>query len=639
MKEAKHKRKHVLLRCITDYFKAHPVALIISAICTLISALGPIVAPLMIQKVTNLIATAIEKGSFVVVSKEFYECLVIMISAYVISLTGGFIYSQLTARYAQKYMHELRCRLFEHMQDLPIKYFDTHDKGEIMSTFTNDVDTIRQLLAQSITTVLICSVTFISVFVIMLFSSIYLTIIVILGTIAILLVTKFIGGKSAKNFTAQQHVLAKEEGYVEEMMNGLKVIKSFTHEEECKKEFEKHVTELQKVSTDAHKFANILMPILGNIGNFLYILVAVVATTLFIFEVPELTITGYHSNSFISIGVIVSFLPMVRQFTNNVSEVSNQINPIAMAIGGTSRVYELLDEEKEIDEGYVTLVMGKYDTKGNIVECNRKEHTLWAWKHPHTADGSITYTLLQGDIRMFDVDFGYVSDKIVLHDVSLYAKPGQKIAFVGATGAGKTTITNLINRFYDIADGKIRYDGININKIKKKDLRRSLGMVLQDTNLFSGTIMDNIRFGRLDATDEECIEAAKLANADSFITRLPQGYNTYIKGNGSSISQGQAQLLSIARAAVSGCPVMILDEATSSIDTRTEMKIQSAFAKMMKGRTSFIVAHRLSTIREADVILVMKDGSIIEQGNHKELLAAGGFYANLYNSQFVTVQS
>ena len=634
MKEAKHKRKHVLLRCITDYFKAHPVALIISAICTLISALGPIVAPLMIQKVTNLIATAIEKGSFVVVSKEFYECLVIMISAYVISLTGGFIYSQLTARYAQKYMHELRCRLFEHMQDLPIKYFDTHDKGEIMSTFTNDVDTIRQLLAQSITTVLICSVTFISVFVIMLFSSIYLTIIVILGTIAILLVTKFIGGKSAKNFTAQQHVLAKEEGYVEEMMNGLKVIKSFTHEEECKKEFEKHVTELQKVSTDAHKFANILMPILGNIGNFLYILVAVVATTLFIFEVPELTITGYHPNSFISIGVIVSFLPMVRQFTNNVSEVSNQINPIAMAIGGTSRVYELLDEEKEIDEGYVTLVMGKYDTKGNIVECNRKEHTLWAWKHPHTADGSITYTLLQGDIRMFDVDFGYVSDKIVLHDVSLYAKPGQKIAFVGATGAGKTTITNLINRFYDIADGKIRYDGININKIKKKDLRRSLGMVLQDTNLFSGTIMDNIRFGRLDATDEECIEAAKLANADSFITRLPQGYNTYIKGNGSSISQGQAQLLSIARAAVSGCPVMILDEATSSIDTRTEQIVLKGLQNLMKGRTVFLIAHRLSTIQDAEAIMVLEHGRIIERGTHEQLIDLHGYYYQLYTGVF-----
>lgn len=634
MKEAKHKRKHVLLRCITDYFKAHPVALIISAICTLISALGPIVAPLMIQKVTNLIAKTIEKGSFVVVSKEFYECLVIMISAYVISLTGGFIYSQLTARYAQKYMHELRCRLFEHMQDLPIKYFDTHDKGEIMSTFTNDVDTIRQLLAQSITTVLICSVTFISVFVIMLFSSIYLTIIVILGTIAILLVTKFIGGKSAKNFTAQQHVLAKEEGYVEEMMNGLKVIKSFTHEEECKKEFEKHVTELQKVSTDAHKFANILMPILGNIGNFLYILVAVVATTLFIFEVPELTITGYHPNSFISIGIIVSFLPMVRQFTNNVSEVSNQINPIAMAIGGTSRVYELLDEEKETDEGYVTLVMGKYDAKGNIVECNRKEHTLWAWKHPHTADGSITYTLLQGDIRMFDVDFGYVSDKIVLHDVSLYAKPGQKIAFVGATGAGKTTITNLINRFYDIADGKIRYDGININKIKKKDLRRSLGMVLQDTNLFSGTIMDNIRFGRLDATDEECIEAAKLANADSFITRLPQGYNTYIKGNGSSISQGQAQLLSIARVAFSGCPVMILDEATSSIDTRTEQIVLKGMQNLMKGRTVFLIAHRLSTIQDAEAIMVLEHGRIIERGTHEQLIDLHGYYYQLYTGVF-----
>ena len=634
MKKKKKKKRHVLLRCIMDYYKAHPIALLISAICTFISALGPIVAPLMIQRVTNLIATAIEQGSFASVSKDFYEALAIMISAYVISLAGGFTYSQLTARYAQKYMHELRCRLFEHMQDLPIKYFDTHDKGEIMSTFTNDVDTIRQLLAQSLTTVLICSVTFISVFVIMLLSSIYLTIIVILGTIAMILVTKFVGGKSAKNFTAQQHVLAKEEGYVEEMMNGLKVIKSFTHEEECKKEFEQHVTELQKVSTDAHKFANILMPILGNIGNFLYILVAVVATILFIFEVPELTITGYHPDSYISIGVIVSFLPMVRQFTNNVSEVSNQINPIAMAIGGTSRVYELLDEEKETDEGYVTLVMGKYDENGNIVECNRKEHTLWAWKHPHTADGSITYTLLQGDIRMFNVDFGYVPDKIVLHDVSLYAKPGQKIAFVGATGAGKTTITNLINRFYDIADGKIRYDGININKIKKKDLRRSLGMVLQDTNLFSGTIMDNIRFGRLDATDEECIEAAKLANADSFITRLPQGYQTYIKGNGSSISQGQAQLLSIARAAVSGCPVMILDEATSSIDTRTEQIVLKGMQNLMKGRTVFLIAHRLSTIQDAEAIMVLEHGRVIERGTHEQLIALHGYYYQLYTGVF-----
>ena len=630
----KNKNKHVLLRCIADYFKAHPIALIISAICTFISALGPIVAPLMIQNVTNLIAEAIEAGSFAAVSDKFNRFLIILISAYIISLIGGFIYSQVTARYAQKYMHELRCRLFEHMQDLPIKFFDTHDKGNIMSTFTNDVDTIRQLLAQSISTILICTVTFVSVFAIMLLSSIYLTIIVVLGTIAMILVTKSVGGKSAKNFKAQQHVLAQEEGYVEEMMNGLKVIKSFTHEEECKAEFEKHVTELQKVSTDAHKFANVLMPILGNIGNFLYILVAVVATILFIFEVPELTITGYHPDSYISIGVIVSFLPMVRQFTNNVSEVSNQINPIAMAIGGTSRVYELLDEEKETDEGYVTLVMGKYDENGNIVECNRKEHTLWAWKHPHTADGSITYTLLQGDIRMFNVDFGYVPDKIVLHDVSLYAKPGQKIAFVGATGAGKTTITNLINRFYDIADGKIRYDGININKIKKKDLRRSLGMVLQDTNLFSGTIMDNIRFGRLDATDEECIEAAKLANADSFISRLPQGYQTYIKGNGSSISQGQAQLLSIARAAVSGCPVMILDEATSSIDTRTEQIVLKGMQNLMKGRTVFLIAHRLSTIQDAEAIMVLEHGRVIERGTHEQLIALHGYYYQLYTGVF-----
>ena len=447
-------------------------------------------------------------------------------------------------------------------------------------------------------------------------------------------VTKNIGGRSAKNFRAQQAVLAKEEGYVEEMMHGLKVIKSFTHEEECKKDFEKYITDLQVVSRDANKFANILMPIMGNIGNILYIIIAVVATILFIFDVPSLDITGYHPDQTISIGIIVSFLPMVRQFTNNVAEVANQINPIAMAIGGTSRVYELLDEEVEVDNGYVTLVMGKYDENGNIVECSRKEHTLWAWKHPHQADGTITYTLLQGDIRMFNVDFGYVPNKIVLHDVSLYAKPGQKIAFVGATGAGKTTITNLINRFYDIADGKIRYDGININKIKKKDLRKSLGMVLQDTNLFSGTIMDNIRFGRLDATDEECIAAAKLANADSFISRLPQGYNTYIKGNGSSISQGQAQLLSIARAAVSGCPVLILDEATSSIDTRTEQIVLKGMENLMKGKTVFLIAHRLSTIQDAEAIMVLDHGRIIERGTHEDLIKQKGMYYQLYTGVF-----
>ncbi len=632
MKTKNNKKQHVLLRCIFDYYKSHPIALTIATICVFISALGAIVAPLMIQNVTNLIEEAIVAGSFEAIESEFNRFLVILISAYCISLAGGFTYSQITARYAQKYMHEMRCRLFDHMQDLPIRYFDTHDKGEIMSTFTNDVDTIRQLLSQSITTILICTVTFVSIFVIMLLSSVYLTLIVLVGSIAMVIVTKSVGGRSAKNFRDGQYNLAKVEGYVEEMMNGLKVIKSFTHEEECKKNFEVLAIKLQKTSCDGNKFANILMPILGNIGNLLYIIIAVTATLLFIFEVPNLTILGFGGT--ISIGVIVSFLPMIRQFTNNVSEVSNQVNPIAMAIAGTSRVYELLDEEKETDNGYVTLVMGKYDDKGNIVECSRKEHTLWAWKHPHTADGSITYTLLQGDIRMFNVDFGYVPEKIVLHDVSLYARPGEKIAFVGATGAGKTTITNLINRFYDIADGKIRYDGININKIKKKDLRRSLGMVLQDTNLFSGTIMDNIRFGRLDATDEECIEAAKLANADSFISRLPQGYNTYIKGNGSSISQGQAQLLSIARAAVSGCPVMILDEATSSIDTRTEQIVLKGMANLMKGRTVFLIAHRLSTIQDAEAIMVLDHGRIIERGTHDQLIALHGYYYQLYTGVF-----
>ncbi len=634
MEKINKKKQHVLLRSIVDYFRAHPVALSIATICVFVSALGAIVAPLMIQNVTDLIVEAIEAKSFAVIEDRFTTFLIILVSAYLVSLAGGFTYSQLTARYAQKYMHEIRCRLFDHMQDLPIRYFDTHDKGEIMSTFTNDVDTIRQLLSQSITTILICSVTFISIFVIMLLSSIYLTLIVLVGVVAMIIVTKTVGGRSAKNFKDGQHYVAKVEGFVEEMMNGLKVIKSFTHEEECNDQLEKQVVKLQKVSCNGNKYANILMPIMGNIGNLLYIIIAVVATLLFIYDVPELTILGYFPDSTIRIGIIVSFLPMVRQFTNNVSEVSNQVNPIAMAIAGTTRVYNLLDEEKETDNGYVTLVMGKYDENGNIVECGRKEHTLGAWKHPHTADGTITYTLLRGDIRMFDVDFGYVPDKIVLHNVSLYAKPGQKIAFVGATGAGKTTITNLINRFYDIADGKIRYDGININKIKKKDLRRSLGMVLQDTNLFSGTIMDNIRFGRLDATDEECIEAAKLANADSFIRRLPQGYNTYIKGNGSSISQGQAQLLSIARAAVSGCPVMILDEATSSIDTRTEQIVLRGMQNLMKGRTVFLIAHRLSTIQDAEAIMVLEHGKIIERGTHDQLIALHGYYYQLYTGVF-----
>jgi len=632
-KKNKNKKKNVLFRCISDFYKAHPVALTISMICILFSALGSIVAPLMLQNVINIIPKAIEDANYYNNEfwGEFVKYLLMMISFYIVALAGGTTYSQLTARYGQMYMHELRTRVYSHMQDLPIKFFDTHEKGAIMSVYTNDIDTVRQLLTQSMNTILICSITFLSILGTMLYSSVYLSIIVLIAAGLIVFVTKKVGGKSARNFMAQQAVIGNEEGYVEEMMNGLKVIKSFNHEDECKVEFNKINSSLQTVATNANKFSNIMMPIMNNIGNFAYVIIAVVGTILALYSVPNLTLVGINT---LSIGVIVSFLPMVRQFTNNISEVANQVNPIAMAIGGTSRVYGLLDEEVEVDDGYVTLVMGKYDENGNIVECNRKEHTLWAWKHPHQESGEVTYTLLKGDIRMFDVDFGYVPNKIVLHDVSLYAKPGQKIAFVGATGAGKTTITNLINRFYDIADGKVRYDGININKIKKKDLRRSLGVVLQDTNLFSGTIMDNIRYGRLDATDEECIEAAKLANADSFISRLPNGYNTYIKGNGSSLSQGQAQLLSIARAAVSQCPVLILDEATSSIDTRTEAIVLKGMENLMEGKTVFLIAHRLSTIQDAEAIMVLDHGKIIERGTHEQLIEQKGYYYQLYTGVF-----
>ena len=627
------KNKNVLLRCLSDFYRSHPVALTISIICVFFSALGSLVAPIMLQNVINLIPKAISDTSYYNNGfwNEFVMYLLMMISFYIVSLAGGATYSQITARYGQMYMHELRTRVYSHMQDLPIKFFDTHEKGSIMSVYTNDIDTVRQLLTQSINTILICTITFISILITMLLSSLYLTLVVLVGAALILLVTKKIGGKSAKNFMAQQKILGEEEGYVEEMMNGLKVIKSFNHEEDSINDFGNINKNLQGVATNANKFSNIMMPIMNNIGNFVYVIVAVFGTILALYSLPNVTLTGIDQ---ISIGVIVSFLPMVRQFTNNVSEVANQVNPIAMAIGGTTRVYGLLDEEVEVDDGYVSLVMAKYDEKGNIVECDRKEHTIWAWKHPHQESGDVTYTLLQGDIRMFDVDFGYVENKIVLHDITLWAEPGQKIAFVGATGAGKTTITNLINRFYDIADGKVRYDGININKIKKKDLRRSLGVVLQDTNLFSGTIMDNIRYGRLDATDEECIEAAKLANADSFITRLPDGYNTYISGSGSSLSQGQAQLLSIARAAVSQCPVLILDEATSSIDTRTEAIVLKGMENLMKGKTVFLIAHRLSTIQDAEAIMVLDHGHIIERGTHDQLIEKKGYYYQLYTGAF-----
>lgn len=622
----------LLLIVLKDYLKKHKVGFIFAFICILLNSVGTIMAPLMLKDLTNIITENAGLGAEKIAAAKsaIGQDLIVLICSYVIALIGGITYGQIMAVTGQTYMFELRCKVFTHMQDLPIKYFDTHDKGDIMSVYTNDIDTIRQFIIQSLPSLLICFFQFISIVVIMITSSLYLFLIVICGAIVMVFSAKHIGGTSSKNFIQMQKNIGTHEGYIEEMMNGLKVVKSFCHEEESKKDFDKINNSLCAVSTKANRYTNILMPVMGNIGNFLYVLVALIGTILYVTNTPNLTLTGLNQ---IQIGVIVSFLPMVKQFTNAVAEMSNQINSIAMAVGGSARIYAIMQEPKEVDDGYVKLCRGKKDTDGNIVECDKNEATLWAWKYPHQ-DGQISYVELKGDVRMFDVDFGYDPNKIVLHDVSLYAEPGQKVAFVGATGAGKTTITNLLNRFYDIADGKIRYDGININKISKKDLRQSLAMVLQDTNLFTGTILDNIRYGRLDATDEECIEAAKLANADSFITRLPSGYNTMLKSDGANLSQGQRQLLSIARAAVSGAPAMILDEATSSIDTRTESLVTAAMDNLMKGRTTFVIAHRLSTIRNADVIMVLDHGRIIERGTHDQLLAKKGMYYQLYTGAF-----
>ncbi len=637
------KKKFPLKRIIFDYFSSHKLAMFFSVICTLLVAVGNIAAPLVLQEVTSTLAEAIASSttSFNETWPEVFTFIIILISCYGVSTLASVCYSQINAVTGQIYLDELRQKIFAHMEDLPIRYFDTHDKGDIMSIFTNDVDTIREFIISSIPTIIMCFVTFISVIVIMSISSLWLLMIVIVAAIVMVFASKIIGGNSSKNFISQQKYIGKQEGYIEEMMNGLKVIKSFNHEEESKEKYAGILQELQDVSTTANSYANVLMPILGNIGNITYILVAVVGTLLCIYGLQNLSFVPqdgsllYTLDTSTWIGIIVSFLPMVRQFTNAVSQMAGQINTIALAVGGSSRIYEILDEEIEYDDGYVKLCRAKKDKAGNIVEVeDKKEMTLWAWKHPHSADGSITYTPVRGDIRMFDVDFGYEENQIVLHNITLYAHPGQKIAFVGATGAGKTTITNLLNRFYDIADGKIRYDGININKISKKHLRRSLGMVLQDTNLFTGTIMDNIRFGRLNATDKECIEAAKLANADGFITRLPEGYNTMLTNDGSNLSQGQRQLLSIARAAVNDAPVLVLDEATSSIDTRTESLVTVGLDNLMKGRTVFVIAHRLSTIQNSNVIMVLDHGRIIERGSHEELIANKGMYYQLYTGAF-----
>ena len=615
----------ILVRLIKMLFSFYPVMLPVALACILFNAIISSIPSIFMQNVISLVEQSWQAGDWAAVGGQILRFVLILVVLYVLSLAAGTVFNQLMAIITQGSLAKMREKMFNGMQDLPIKYFDTHNHGDVMSYYTNDIDTLRQMISQSIPQLIISTVTVLTVLAIMLYFSVWMTLVVLVGVFFMVLVTKKVGGRSSKYFIRMQQSIAATEGVVEEMMNGQKVIKVFCHEKEAQEDFDKVNDELFHNAEQANIYANMLMPILNNIGNVLYVCVAIVSGVMMMTGAPNLSLSGMA----FGISIVVPFLNMTKQFSGNVSQVSNQLNMVIMGMAGTKRIFNLIDEKPETDEGYVTLVNAKEDRDGNLVECKERTN-VWAWKHPHQADGTVTYTRLQGEVVLDDVDFGYNPDKLVLHNISLYAKPGQKIAFVGSTGAGKTTIINLINRFYDIADGKIRYDGININKIKKADLRRSLGMVLQDTNLFTGTVMDNIRYGRLEATDEECIAAAKLAGAHDFITRLPQGYDTPLSGNGSNLSQGQRQLLSIARAAVADPPVMILDEATSSIDTHTEAIVQAGMDALMAGRTVFVIAHRLSTVQNSDAIMVLDHGRIIERGTHDQLIAQHGTYYQLY---------
>ncbi len=607
---------------LLSYLNRYKKTMIVVVVCIILSAIAQAIS-------ASSLGTLVDNYITPMLAQEnpdyapLIRFLTMLAGIYLVGIVSAFLYNFLMVRIGQGTQKDIRDQMFTHMQTLPIRYFDTHPAGDVMSRYTSDIDTLRQMLSQSIPQCISSAATLIVVFIAMLLTSPILTVVLAATISVILFVTKVVAGKSAVFFIGQQQTLGAVNGYVEEMIHGQRVVKVFCHEEATKADFDVLNEKLRQNAFQAGAYSNVMGPINNNLGYVQYAILAIVGGLLAV----------YSGGSLLTLGKLISFLTLSRSFNMPISQISNQINAIVMALAGAERIFELMDEPSEEDHGYVQLVNAKIDENGNITECpERTGH--WAWKHPHKADGTITYTELKGDITMFNVDFGYTPDKTVLHDVTLYAHPGQKIAFVGATGAGKTTITNLINRFYDIADGKIRYDNININKIHKSDLRNSLGMVLQDTNLFTGTVMDNIRYGKLDATDEECIKAAKLANAHDFITRLPNGYQTELTGNGASLSQGQRQLIAIARAAVADPPVMILDEATSSIDTRTEKLVQDGMDALMKGRTVFVIAHRLSTIMNSDCIMVLDHGRIIERGTHDDLIAEKGTYYKLYTGVF-----
>ena len=652
-------KKGTIKRLMKSLWKNFKFELIISLITLILSIIVNLCGSIFASLITDLLTKAIPAKAVgpTNIMTDYFEValfstfkfkanlttlVVALASIYGVGVICSWTWNRTMAIVTQKYLNLFRIKMFSHMQKLPIKYFDTHQNGAIMSLYTNDIDTIRQLISQSMPNIFATAITIVGCLMLMLFFSVWMSLVVIVGTYAMMLNTKIIGGRASRFFVAQQKSLGKVEGSIEESITGLKVIKVFTHEEDSLKDFEVVNDELYENSTRANIAGNIMMPINGNIGNFMYVLIATLGCILYILSKDEsntiynLSAIGglipVNSTTFYS-NLLVPFLMLSRMFTQNIGNFSQQVTFVVMGTAGASRCFDLLDEQVETDDGYATLVNIKYNEDGTFEETNERTRH-YAWKHPHKADGTITYSELKGDIVIDDVDFSYDGKKTVLKNVSVYAHPGQQIALVGATGAGKTTITNLINRFYDIADGKIRYDGININKIKKDDLRHSLGVILQDVNLFTGTVMENIRYGRLDATDEEVYEAAKIANAYDFIMRLPQGFNTMLSGDGANLSQGQRQLISIARAAIADAPVMILDEATSSIDTRTERLVQKGMDQLMKGRTTFVIAHRLSTIQNADYILVLDQGEIIERGNHESLIAEKGYYYQLYTGAF-----